>query len=487
MPTKRALIVDDSTTAQYRLKKMLRAYDLQIDAVDSGEAALLHLASHVPDVIFMDHLMPGMDGFRALQIIKSHPETAMVPVIMYTSKSGDVYTGQARALGALDVISKDTINATDLSKVMEGIHIYPLKRVQETVAEPEEVMLPDDGINPQLDISDLPPVEAVAAPAPRTEGPSSDNSRRIELRISQLEHAIDDSRRVITARLVREIQKLRYNISRELTEHVAPAEPLKKPDTPAADEAQSIPVAQPPRQGWFLPFATLAVVLIVGGFSFTYFNKLNERLSALSEQQAEQRSHLNDINNKLVELHTSLEMQSNMQTQLGVVNSGRVVKSNMLNDMVWAFNQNGAMPFNPDIMDPNAIKRLSEFVHRISQQGFKGAVWVNLSAGDFCVVTDSAGRAQLPGKDARMSDCMLLSELYTIENMMEEVVEEIDSNLVAINSVNRGDINVIVSRMDDQLLNYPTRQPQTLASEWNRVAQNNNRLTIELSDVDSLQ
>ena len=114
-------------------------------------------------------------------------------------------------------------------------------------------------------------------------------------------------------------------------------------------------------------------------------------------------------------------------------------------------------------------------------------MWVNLSAGDFCVVTDSAGRAQLPGKDARMSDCMLLSELYTIENLMEEVVEEIDSNLVAINSVSRGDINVIVSRMDDQLLNYPTRQPQTLASEWNRVAQNNNRLTIELSDVDSLQ
>lgn len=86
-----------------------------------------------------------------------------------------------------------------------------------------------------------------------------------------------------------------------------------------------------------------------------------------------------------------------------------------------------------------------------------------------------------------MSDCMLLSELYTIENLMEEVVEQIDSNLIAINSVSRGDINVIVSRMDNDLLKYPNRQPQTLASEWNRVAQNNNRLTIELSDLDSLQ
>src|SRR5258705_13933460 len=108
MPSKSALIVDDSTTAQYRLKKMLRPFNLHIDVVDSGEAALRYLATNEPNVIFMDHLMPGMDGFRALQIIKSHPETAMIPVIMYTSKSGDVYTGQARALGALDVVTKDT-------------------------------------------------------------------------------------------------------------------------------------------------------------------------------------------------------------------------------------------------------------------------------------------------------------------------------------------------------------------------------------------
>ena len=65
MANKRALIVDDSTTAQYRLKKMLRRYPLDIDVADSGEAALRYLAHHVPDVIFMDHTMPGMDGFSA--------------------------------------------------------------------------------------------------------------------------------------------------------------------------------------------------------------------------------------------------------------------------------------------------------------------------------------------------------------------------------------------------------------------------------------
>ena len=57
MTIKRALIVDDSTTAQYRLKKMLRRYPLDIDIVDSGEAALRYLARHAPAVIFMDHLI----------------------------------------------------------------------------------------------------------------------------------------------------------------------------------------------------------------------------------------------------------------------------------------------------------------------------------------------------------------------------------------------------------------------------------------------
>jgi CheY-like chemotaxis protein len=62
MPNKRALIVDDSSTAQYRLKKLLRGYNLDIDTADSGEAALRYLAHQSADVIFMDHLMPGMDG-----------------------------------------------------------------------------------------------------------------------------------------------------------------------------------------------------------------------------------------------------------------------------------------------------------------------------------------------------------------------------------------------------------------------------------------
>ena len=478
MSKKRALIVDDSTTAQYRLKKMLRPFDLQIDTVDSGEAALLHLANNVPDVIFMDHLMPGMDGFRALQIIKSHPETAMIPVVMYTSKSGDVYIGQARALGALDVINKDTINATDLSKVMGGIHIYSNKDSQTKDIEIEE-------IPPRLDISDL-PAPSEAAPA-RTEGVLSDNSRRIELRISQLEHAIDDSRRVITARLIREIQKLRSNMSHELEERFALSSVKTSPAKEQLEEEVIAPPQPPARQDALLPFVTMLLILLVGGFMLNSFNKLNDRLSALSEQQAEQRQQLERVTQELQTAQQTLTAQAERQTQRAISNSKSAVKSSMLNDLVWAFNQSGQIPFHSGALDPLYVQRLSELVYRVGQQGFKGAIWVNLTAGDFCVETNSSGQVELPPADSHMSDCVLLSELYRIESLLDQATDDINNAVTNLKGVNSGDINVIIGRQNDQLVPYPIRQPQLLASEWNKVAAQNNRLVVELSDVDSIQ
>lgn len=486
MPTKRALIVDDSTTAQYRLKKMLRNYDLHIDTVDSGEAALLHLATHVPDVIFMDHLMPGMDGFRALQIIKSHPETAMIPVIMYTSKSGDVYTGQARALGALDVIHKDTINSADLSKVMGGIHIYTRKTQEEAASQPQASIEADSEIQPQLDISELPAADILPALS-RSDANANDNSRRIELRISQLEHAIDDSRRVITARLVREIQKLRHNISHEISEQMPRMAPTASANTIPENDEPLTPEPTPSRHDNLLVFIVLIFVLLLGALMFNSFSKLDQRLSALSEQQAEQRRHMEMVSKTLEATQDSLRTQLSLLSQATPATASYVVKSAMLNDMVRAFNQDAVIPFNPGIVDTASIRRLNDFIYRIGERGFKGAVWVNLSAGDFCVQTNTSGQIQLPDPDALMSDCTLLSELFRIENLVDQAMEEINNSVSQINSVGRGDINVIVSRQDSQPMNYPARQPQTPAQDWNKIAQNNSRLSVELSDLDSIQ
>ena len=130
MGAKRALIVDDSKSARLFLARVLEKYDIDVDSAESAEAAINYLTSNRPDVIFMDHLMPGMDGLQAVQHIKNDPRTATIPIMMYTSQEGELYLGQARALGAIGVLPKQ-IKPTDVSKVLYQLHLVPDRRTPE--------------------------------------------------------------------------------------------------------------------------------------------------------------------------------------------------------------------------------------------------------------------------------------------------------------------------------------------------------------------
>src|SRR5882757_3316229 len=127
MGAKRARSGDDSKSARLFLAWILEKYEIDVDNAENAEAAIQYLASHRPDVIFMDHLMPGMDGFQAVQAIKSNPLTATIPIMMYTSQEGELYLGQARALGAVGVLPKQ-IKPTDVSKVLYQLHLLADRR-----------------------------------------------------------------------------------------------------------------------------------------------------------------------------------------------------------------------------------------------------------------------------------------------------------------------------------------------------------------------
>jgi CheY-like chemotaxis protein len=130
MGAKRALIVDDSRSARLFLARALEQYDLDVDNAESAEAAIEYLSHNHPDVIFMDHLMPGMDGLQAVQVIKSDPRTATIPIMMYTSDEGEPFLGQARALGAMGVLPKQT-RPPDVSKVLYQLHLVPERPTRE--------------------------------------------------------------------------------------------------------------------------------------------------------------------------------------------------------------------------------------------------------------------------------------------------------------------------------------------------------------------
>jgi CheY-like chemotaxis protein len=128
--SKTALVVDDSQVARHVLSKLLVAHGIAAETAASAEAALEFLKHRRPDVIFMDHMMPGMDGFQALEAIKANPATATIPVMMYTSQEGELYVGQARALGAFGVLPKE-LKPIEVNRVLKALHLVPGDRAED--------------------------------------------------------------------------------------------------------------------------------------------------------------------------------------------------------------------------------------------------------------------------------------------------------------------------------------------------------------------
>src|SRR5688500_5968283 len=172
MGAKRALIVDDSKSARAFLSRILEKYDIDVDTAESAEHAIEYLGHHRPDVIFMDHLMPGMDGFQAVQAIKNNPRTAMIPIMMYTSQEGELYLGQARALGAIGVLPKQ-IKPADVSKVLYQLHLVQDRRTADQSSfrplDASPVAANDVSSAPEAPHSPPPLVPASIMPGPVTD------------------------------------------------------------------------------------------------------------------------------------------------------------------------------------------------------------------------------------------------------------------------------------------------------------------------------
>lgn len=104
----RILLVDDSKSARYALRLQLQKFGVAVETAESAEAALERIREDPPDAVFMDHTMPGMNGFEALEILKATPVTAHIPVVMCTSNEDPEFIAQAQRKGALDIVSKST-------------------------------------------------------------------------------------------------------------------------------------------------------------------------------------------------------------------------------------------------------------------------------------------------------------------------------------------------------------------------------------------
>lgn len=100
------LVVDDSPTDLHLLNGYLENNGYKTLNATSGEEALQTASSEQPDLILMDVVMPGMNGFEATRSLAKNPETRDIPVIVVTSKQQETDKIWAMRQGARDFVSK---------------------------------------------------------------------------------------------------------------------------------------------------------------------------------------------------------------------------------------------------------------------------------------------------------------------------------------------------------------------------------------------
>lgn len=111
------LVVDDSATDRHFLSELLLSHGYQVTAVDNGEAALAQIKKNPPDLVIMDVVMPGQNGFHATREISRNPATQALPVIICSSKNQETDRIWGMWQGARDFMVKPVDQTALLQKI----------------------------------------------------------------------------------------------------------------------------------------------------------------------------------------------------------------------------------------------------------------------------------------------------------------------------------------------------------------------------------
>ena len=120
MAIQKILVVDDSKTELHHLSELLGRKGYSVRTAENGEEAMRRLADERPDLILMDVVMPGQNGFQLTRSITRDPRFAGVPVIMCTSKNQETDKVWGMRQGARDYIVKPV----DPTELMAKIHAF---------------------------------------------------------------------------------------------------------------------------------------------------------------------------------------------------------------------------------------------------------------------------------------------------------------------------------------------------------------------------
>jgi CheY-like chemotaxis protein len=421
MIAKRALIVDDSKSARLFLSRILEKYELDVDTTETAELAIEYLANHRPDVIFMDHLMPGMDGFQALQAIKNNPRTATIPIMMYTSQEGELYLGQARALGAVGVLPKQ-IKQADVSKVLYQLHLVQDRRTAAQMSfQPVNISPLDDA--------------SVPAAAPGSQPALSDAALREQLA---------ELRQALTANIDHQFEHLSTEL-RAMLNDALPAPAVLR----GALEARA--------WGWALASVAMAVALVMTAL---WRHEVNLRSAAPVRALAV--AHIPSPAKP--PLAVSPAAQNAAPTE---AHAPPIIEP---------------VPYSEDALGGVRLEKVSQLLDRLAAENYSGVVEVKAFAGRYCLVGNAAdGYSPAPDElpftkcdvigNPRESTPQTAQRSLPFANLRGEIRHKTHGSL---------DVELISGDAAATAAPYPPVSSDLTAGQWNRAANVNNRIEIRV-------
>ena len=117
MPIKKIRVVDDSPTERAFMDGLLKKKGFDVVLVDSGEQAVERAKTEQPDLILMDVVMPGLNGFQATRAITRGEKTKHIPVIICTTKDQETDKIWGLRQGAKDYVTKPVNEGELIEKI----------------------------------------------------------------------------------------------------------------------------------------------------------------------------------------------------------------------------------------------------------------------------------------------------------------------------------------------------------------------------------
>lgn len=445
MASRLALVVDDSKTARVTLKRMLENHGVETDTVDSAQAALDYLAGKVPAVIFLDHMMPEMDGFEALEAIKGNPDTATIPVMMYTSKGGDQYVSEARALGAIGILPKQT-QAAELYKVLENLGLVQDRR-SKLRAESNFVLLDDTPeVAPSADSGDIEEIARQAAVSVNTGNESSSSVIKV------LEQGFDT--------LQADVAQLRQAVD-------------ALPGIAGQGRARR---RQP--GGLFVPLVVLLVMLIPLIWLFKQHEQTRQTLDAA-------HGEITRLQAAIQQQQTAASRESESLRQL--LDSQNTTSSEhndlLFNSITWAVNQSSPVDVHEEAFSDRRLATVYELISRLQALGFRGVVQLDSHLGEFCLTGNEADGYSMAAADLPVRECGFyghpLQQLPSIGTRQSIAFANFLSTSPLVNNSDIS-IEIVNHSYSEPRVEYPSRDSDITAREWNRIAATNNRVEVTL-------